>query len=248
MYVDTHCHLFKRYYKNIDDTIKECGSNIIIVSGIDGSTNKEVIKLCEKYKNVYGTLGLHPNSVFDCSFADLKYIEENINHPKIIGLGEMGLDYYRSTNKEEQEDIFLKQLNLAIKYNKPVVIHSRDSFEDTYNILKLEEYSNLKIVMHCYSYGLDEAYKFVDLGLKLGIGGIITFKNAKILKEVVKNIDLRHIVLETDSPFLCPERGKQNKPSYIPFIAEEIANIKDMDTKEVIRITTENALSQFDLK
>ncbi|MDD2518503.1 MAG: TatD family hydrolase [Bacilli bacterium] len=251
MLIDTHCHLFSEYYDDIDFVIKNMKSNIIIVSGTNTETNKQVIKLCNKYKNVYGTLGIHPSELENFQSSDLDFITENLNNKKIVGIGEIGLDYYWTTdNKEKQKEIFEKQLQLAKKHNKTAVIHSRDALTDTYNILNKKEYSNMKIVLHCYSYDLETAQKIVKLGIKLGIGGIITFDKSKNLENVVKNIDLNHLLLETDSPYLSPVpfRGKQNKPSNVRFIAEKIAEIKNIDVEKVIKSTSDNAIRQFDIK
>ncbi len=241
--IDTHCHIFNEYYNNIDDILNKMKENIIIISGTNDLDNQEVIKLCDKYPNVYGTLGIHPTeNVTDDSFT---FIEKNINNSKIVAIGEIGLDYY--WNKDENQKIkFIKQLDLARKYNKPVVIHSRDATAETYEILK--EYQDLKKVIHCYSGSLEMALKFIKINCKLGIGGVITFKNSK-LKDVVKEIDLKYILLETDSPFLTPEplRGTKNEPYNIIYVAKKIAEVKNISLEMVLKQTTMNAIAQFDL-
>ncbi len=249
--IDTHCHLFDEYYSNLDLIINNMKSNIIVVSGSNIKTNQEVIKLCNKYGNVFGTLGFHPSELDNFDNKDLEFIEENINNPKIIGIGEIGLDYYWQTdNKIIQQTVFKKQLDIALKHNKAVVVHSREALTDTYNILKQKKYRNMKIVLHCYSYDLEMAKKFTKLGFMLGIGGIITFKNSGTLRSVVKNIDLKYLLLETDSPYLAPTpyRGKVNEPKNVKLVAEKIAEIKNIDIEEVYKITTNNAICQFDLK
>ena len=249
MFIDTHCHIFKEYYDNITEVINEMKDNIMIVSGYNSSSNKEVIELVNKYPNVYGTIGLHPEEVNNISENDFDFIIENINNPKIVGIGEIGLDYhYVSDNKELQKDIFVKQMDIARKYNKTVVIHSRDAIVDTVNIIK--EYQNLKIVMHCYSSSLEVARDLIKMNVKLGIGGVVTFKNGVKLKEVVQNVPIENLLLETDSPYMSPEplRGKQNKPYNCYLIAEKIAELKGISLESVLEITTSNAVSQFDLK
>ena len=202
MVIDTHCHLFKDYYNDLDEVIKRMGNNIIIVSGTSNETNIEVIELCNKYKNVYGTLGIHPTEIDKYKESDLLFIVENINNPKIVGIGEIGLDYYwTKENKKIQKEIFKKQLDLAKRYNKTIVIHTREAIMETYNILKEANLNNNKIVMHCYSGSLEMAKQFIGLGAMLGIGGVVTFKNAYNIIEVVKVISLDKILLETDSPF-----------------------------------------------
>lgn len=249
MFIDTHCHIFKEYYDNIDEVINEMKDNIIIVSGYSSSSNKEVIELVNKYPNVYGTIGLHPEEVNNISETDFDFIIKNINNKKIVGIGEIGLDYhYISDNKDLQKDVFIKQLNIARMYNKTVAIHSRDAINDTLNIIK--EYKDLKIVMHCYSSSLEIAKELVKMNVKLGIGGVVTFKNGIKLKEVVENISLDNLLLETDSPYMSPEplRGKKNKPYNCYIIAEKIAEIKGISLEEVLNVTTSNAINQFDLK
>ena len=249
MFIDTHCHIFKEYYDNITEVINEMKDNIMIVSGYNSSSNKEVIELVNKYPNVYGTIGLHPEEVNNISENDFDFIIENINNPKIVGIGEIGLDYhYVSDNKELQKDIFVKQMDIARKYNKTVVIHSRDAILDTVNIIK--EYQDLKIVMHCYSSSLEVARDLIKMNVKLGIGGVVTFKNGVKLKEVVQNVTIENLLLETDSPYMSPEplRGKQNKPYNCYLIAEKIAELKGISLESVLEITTSNAVSQFDLK
>lgn len=247
--VDTHCHLFKEYYDDISLVIENMKENIIIVSGTNDLNNLEVLELCEKYPNVYGTLGIHPTEISNITKKSFEIIEKNLNNPKIVGIGEIGLDYYwTDDNKEEQKDIFIKQIELARKYNKSIVVHTRDSINDTYEILK--EYAlGLKIDIHCFSSSMEMALKFIEIGCKLGIGGVLTFKNSLKIKDIVKNIDLNNILLETDSPFLSPEpyRGHKNEPYNVLYVAKYISELKNISLEEVLKKTTENAISQFDL-
>lgn len=245
--IDTHCHIFKEYYENVDSIVNNM-DGYMIVAGCDDSTNLEVIDLVNKYDNVYGVIGIQPEEVSKISSSSYKIIEDNISNPKIVGIGEIGLDYYwDDSNKEEQIKVFKDMLSMARKYNKAVVVHSRDAIQDTYDILK--DYKDLKIDLHCYSGSLEMAKRFLDLGIKFGIGGVLTFKNSKTIKEVVEHLPLESVLLETDSPYLSPEplRGKQNIPNNIKIIAEKIAEIKGLSTEKIIEITTKNAISQFDL-
>lgn len=249
MYIDTHCHVISEYFSDIDNVLYlalKNGVSKIIVNGYDKKSNLEVIELVSKYDMVYGAIGFHPDSVdeYDEDFL-LKYI----NHDKIVAVGEIGLDYYYDNStevKNKQKDCFKRQLDIALKYNKPVIIHCRDSIGDTYEILKNNR--KLKGVLHCYSGSISMAKEFINLGFYLGVGGIITFKNAKNIIEVVNNIDLEHILLETDSPYLTPEphRGKVNMPSYIHLISSKIALVKGISCEEVASVTTKNAISLFD--
>ena len=246
MLIDTHCHLSYEDYENLDEIIKNM-NGIMIASGCSDKTNKEVLELVNKYPNVYGTLGIHPEEINNITEKSFKIIENNINNPKIVAIGEIGLDYYWvKDNKEEQIKLFKKQLDLATKYNKPVVIHTRDSVQDAYDILK--EYK-LKGTIHCFSSSLEMAREFIKIGYKIGIGGVVTFKNSMKLQDIVKNIDLKDILLETDSPYLTPEpyRGKRNNPSMVYYVAKKISEIKNIDIDEVINITGENAIREFDL-
>ena len=247
MLIDTHCHLSYEDYDNLDEIIKNM-NGIMIASGCGDKTNKEVLELVEKYDNVYGTLGIHPEEVNNITEDSFKLIEENINNPKIVAIGEIGLDYYWvKDNKEQQIELFKKQLDLATKYNKPIVVHSRESIQDVYDILK--KY-NLKGSIHCFSSSLEMAKEFIKLGYKIGVGGTVTFKNSKKLQEIVKEIDLKDILLETDSPYLSPEpfRGKKNTPSNVYFVAKKISELKDIDINKVLEVVNNNAKEEFDLK
>lgn len=246
--VDTHCHVLSSLYDNIDDVINRAvlnGVKMIIVNGCDSKSNKEVLKLVKKYDIVYGALGIHPEEVDNYNDKDIEFISEHINDDKIIAVGEIGLDYHYDYDKDKQIDIFKKQLDIAVSFNKPVIIHSRDSIQDTYNIIK--EY-NLKGIMHCYSGSVEMAREFNKIGFLLGIGGIVTFKNSKKLVEVIKDISIEYIVLETDSPYLAPEpyRGHDNEPAYVKKVAEKIAEIKEINYSDVCRITTDNVRRLFD--
>lgn len=246
--IDTHCHLFKEYYDNIEEIVSNM-NGYMITAGVDDDTNLEVIDVANKYDNVYGVIGIQPEEVLNFSDKSIKIIEDNINNPKIIGIGEVGLDYYwDDTHKEEQIKVFRCMMDLARKYNKTVVIHSREAIQDTYDIVK--EYSDVKCILHCYSSSVEMAKEFIKLGVMLGIGGVLTFKNSKKLVEVVKEIPMEYLLLETDSPYLSPEplRGKTNIPNNIEIVAKKIAEIKNISVEEVLRITTENAERQFNIK
>lgn len=250
MFVDTHCHISYEDYDNIDElimNIKNSRVEKIIVNGTDMKSNLFVLELVRKYDIVYGALGFHPTELDDFSYDYLDWLDKNIDNDKIVALGEIGLDYhYENTNKERQIDVLRRQLDIAVKHNKPIIFHCRDAIGDTYDILK--KY-NLKGTMHAYSGSLDMALKFIKLGYCLGVGGVVTFKNAKNIVEVIKNVDLKYIVLETDAPYLTPEpyRGKKNNSSYIPLIAEKVASIKGISSLDVASITSNVASELFDL-
>lgn len=246
MLIDTHCHLSCDDYNNLDEIINEF-DGIMIASGCDLKTNKEVIELVNKYDNVYGTLGIHPEEIENFKESDLKFIEDNLNNKKIVGIGEIGLDYYWvKDNKEQQKELFIKQLDIAKKYNKAVIVHSREAIQDTYDILK--KY-NLKGSIHCFNSSLEMAREFIKIGYKIGVGGVLTFKNSKKLQEIVKDIDLKDILLETDSPYLTPEpyRGQKNKPSNVYYVALKLAELKNLSIEDIINQTGKNALKEFSI-
>ena len=238
--IDTHCHI--DCIDNIEDIINNF-DGIIITSGYDDKSNLKVIELADRYDKVYGTLGIHPEEASNEYNMDI--IINNLDNPKIIGIGEIGLDYhYTKDNIDEQIDLFKKQLDIAQKYNLPVVVHSRDAIEDTYNILNGY---NLKGSIHCFSSSLEMARKFINIGYKIGVGGVITFKNGKKLRDVVSGINIKDILTETDSPYLSPEpnRGKVNNPSNVYYVIKEISNIKGISIDEVKTITMKNAEDVF---
>jgi len=249
MFIDTHSHLFNNYYDNIEEVIENAKNNNIeriIINGCDMKSNKEVLSLIEKYDILYGTLGFHPTELEDYREEDLCWLEKNLTNEKIVAIGEIGLDYhYDNTYKELQQDVFKKQILLAKKYNLPIVVHSRDAIYDTYNILKD---ADVKGEIHCFSSSLEMAREFIKLGYYLGVGGVVTFKNARNIVEIVKNINLEHILLETDAPYLTPEpyRKYKNESKYIPVIAGVISQVKNIEIKQIAEVTTSNAYHLFD--
>ena len=249
--IDTHAHLTHLDYNEseLKNVIKRMDNNIIIASGTNDSDNKEVIDLVNNYENIYGVIGIHPTEIDKISSDSYEFIENNLNNPKIIGIGEVGLDYHYEYDMEKEKEVFIKQIELANKYHKTLVIHSRDATKDVYDILKKYKDINTKAVIHCYSSSLEMAYEFIKLNCMLGIGGVLTFKNSKVLKDVVLNIDLKYLLLETDSPYLAPEpyRGTKNEPYNIIYVAKKIAEIKNISLDDVLKVTTENACRQFDL-
>ena len=249
MFIDVHCHLDSNYYDDIDKVInnaKKNNVNKLIYNGCNKKSNKEVIKLIYKYDSVYGAVGYHPTELDDVNEKDYELLESLLSNKKIVAIGEIGLDYhYPDTNKEKQKYAFRRQLELAEKHNIPVIVHSRDAIQDTFDIMS--EY-NIKGVIHCFSGSVEMAKEFIKKGFLISVGGIITFKNAKNIIEVIKNIDLSYVLLETDSPYLTPEpfRKEQNEPMYIPIIASKIADILNVSIEEVSSKTTDNAKRLFD--
>ena len=248
MLVDTHCHLFHKYYDNIDEILENAKNNCvgaIIVNGTNFEDNKEVLSLVSRFEMVYGALGIQPEEIDENWEEILNFIEEHINDDKILAVGEIGLDFHYDCDKELQKVVFRKQLELAEKYNKPVIIHSRDCIQETYDILT--EY-HVKGIMHCYSGSVEMAVKFNKIGFYIGVGGISTFKNASKIVSVIKKIPLEYILLETDSPYLTPEpfRGHVNEPANISIIFKKICDIKGLDYQEGERVLYRNVVSLFD--
>lgn len=242
MFVDTHCHIFKSDYDNIDEVLNNASNNNVkyyINNGSDREYNKEVLELVKEYDNMYGALGIHPETVDDYSLDDIEFIKNNLSNEKIVAIGEIGLDYhYTKENKDEQIKLLEMQLSLAEEYNLPVIIHSRDATEDTINTLKK---FNCKGTIHSFSGSLETAKIYIKMGYLLGVNGVITFKNCNI-KDVIKEVGLDNIVLETDSPYLTPVpyRGMQNNPSHILDIAKFVSELYNVSLEELSYRTNEN--------
>lgn len=249
MFTDTHCHIFSENYSQdkvleLIEHAKNQGVTKIINNGTDSRTNREVLLLSQKYENIYPAIGIHPE-VTEYIEDDYIFIENNIS--SIVAIGEIGLDYhYDNIDKELQRKIFKRQLDIAQKQNKPVIIHSRGATKDTIDILK--EFPGLKGIIHCFTGSLETADEYIKMGFKLGMNGVITFKNSKF-RDILKNIPLESIVLETDSPYLSPEpvRGTRNEPANIVHIAKFIAEVKGITVDELSKITEKNVEDIFDI-
>ena len=249
MFTDTHCHIFKEYYEDIDQVLNDASLNLVnryINNGTDLKSNKEVLSLINKYSNMYGAIGIHPEVVDTYTSTDLEELKNNLTNPKVIAIGEIGLDYhYTKENKLKQIELFEAQLKLAQDYNLPVIVHSREATNDTINCLK--KY-HIKGVIHSFSGSLETAQIYLKMGFKLGINGVITFKNAN-LKDVIKNIPLTSIILETDSPYLTPEpyRGTKNEPKRILDIAKFLCDLYNISLEELAKITNDNIKDIFNI-
>ena len=246
--VDTHCHL--NLTDDIDGILIDAERNNvkkIIISGCDKKSIRDGLEIIYRYPNVYMTIGFHPDEVDDLTDKDISDLEILLKtNKKIVGIGEIGLDYYHNDmNKDKQKEFFIKQIELAEKYDLPIVVHSRESIQDVYDILKEHKSRG---VIHCFSGSLEMAKLFVSLGFYLGIGGVLTFKNSK-LKEVVSELSLDNLVLETDSPYLAPEpyRGHTNYPQNIKIIAQALRKIKETTLEEVTDKTTSNVNKIYNL-
>ena len=250
MIIDTHAHLLKKYYDDLESEIEKVAAAEIIIfnSGVDPETNKEVIELAKKYDNIFATVGFHPTELANIEEKDLNELEKDIQNKKVVAIGEIGLDYYHDqTNKEKQIEIFKKQILLAKKYHKPIIVHTRNSLDDVYNILKESKLEQTGGIIHCYSGNTKMAKNFIKLGFLIGIGGVVTFKNATELKKVVEDIDIKSIVVETDAPYLAPTpyRGKKNTSRYLPEILKELEKIKKMPYNNIVDILEKNVHEKF---
>lgn len=248
MITDTHAHYDDRQFDGdlpkLLDEMRQNGVDKIITCGVNLKNSEEVLKLCEKYDMLYAAVGIYPHETSGQNF-DRTLLEKLAKHKKTVAIGEIGLDYfYDDSPRETQIDVLCKQLEVANDMNLPVTFHDREAHADTLELLK--KYKP-KGVVHCYSGSTQMAKEIVKLGMFLGIGGALTFKNARVLPEVVKEIPLESLVLETDAPYMSPVpfRGKRNRSDYILNIAEKIAEIKNIAVDEVLRTTSNTANEIF---
>jgi TatD DNase family protein len=255
MYIDTHVHLnADQYDEDLQDVInraREAKVSKMVVIGFDTITIKRAIELAEEHPDIYAVVGWHPVDAIDCTEDDLKWIEELASHPKVVAIGEMGLDYHWDKSpKDIQQVIFRKQIQLAKRVKLPIVIHNREATEDVVQILKEEGAAEVGGIMHCFSGSVETAKQCIDMNFMISLGGPVTFKNSKKPKEVAKEVPLEYLLIETDAPYLAPHpyRGKRNEPSYVPLVAEEIARLKDLPIEEVAEKTTQNALRFFNIE
>ena len=252
MYFNTHTHLnSKELYSQRDIFIKHALDNnvdYIVVAGYDLPSSKYAVEIAQEYPFIYATVGISPNDCLETTDADLNEIEALLQNPCVVALGEIGLDYYwEDVPHDKQKDIFQKQIDIAKKHDKPIVIHARDAYEDTYRILKQAAHRG---IMHCYSGSVEMAKRYIEIGFEISLAGPVTFKNARVPKEVATVIGIDHLMIETDCPYLAPHpfRGKLNEPANVVYIAQEIAKLKNMEIEDVARITTFNAKRMFVIK
>lgn len=252
MIFDTHAHyddpVYDKDREELFRTMRSEGVGIITDIGADIESTKRAIELSESYDFIYAAAGVHPSEVYSLEEADMEFLRRATESPKVVAIGEIGLDYhYEDTVREVQKKWFIRQLELAKETKLPVVIHSRDAAQDTLDIMKAEHAQESGGVIHCFSYGWDMAKIYLDMGFYLGIGGVVTFKNAKKLKEVVQKAPMERLVLETDAPYLAPEpyRGKRNASHYLKYVAEEIAALRNMTPEELILVTEENGKRMY---
>lgn len=250
-FIDTHSHIDMIEDIALEEVIQNAmntGVKKVIIPAANETSFEPMLEICEKYENVYCMLGVFPQ---DAKMWNDKTSEKIIqlakNNNKVVGIGEIGLDYYWDTSFTDlQKEIFIKQIEIANELNLPIAIHDREAHKDIFDIITKHN-KNSDVLLHCFSGSVEFAKECVKQGFYLALGGVVTFKNAKKMKEVAKEISLEHLMLETDAPYLAPVpyRGKTNQPSYIPIIAKEIADIKGVEISEVAEITTKNAEKVF---
>ena len=217
MYFDTHCHLnSEQLYEKKDEFIKHALDNqveMMVVVGYDLESSKKAVEIAKEYPFIYAAVGIGPNDCLNTTTQDLQIIDEYLNEPKVVALGEIGLDYYwDDVPSDKQKEVFQQQVDLAKKHQKPIIIHCRDAYEDTYEVLKRNGHPG---IMHCYSGSVEMAKRFIDLGFYISLAGPVTFKNARVPKDVAEKIGLEHLLIETDCPYLTPHpyRGTLNEPA-----------------------------------
>ena len=254
MIFETHAHYDDEQFENDRDELltkmREHGISPIINVGASMESARESVRLAHKYDFLYAAVGVHPSDIADLKTEDMDELLTMANDPKVVSIGEIGLDYY--WDKEEdvqanQREWFIRQLDVAQKADLPVIIHSREAAADTFDIMREASSRGIRGVIHCYSYSPEQAIEYVKLGYYIGIGGVVTFKNSKKVKEAVQAVPLERIVVETDSPYLAPDpfRGARNDSTYLPYIVRQIASLRQITEDEVVKETAKNAYNLF---
>lgn len=252
--IDSHAHLDEeRFDEDRDELIKSLKENAIsyvINPSSDMETSRRVVKLSNRYDNIFAAVGIHPHDAEGFKEEDLDELRELSKDERVVAIGEIGLDYYYDNSPREiQKEVFKKQLELAYELDLPVIIHTRDAMGDTYDILKEFE-GRVRGVMHCYTGSIEMAEKFMKLGFYISIAGPVTFKNAVNVREMAKQIPLERLLIETDSPYLAPvpNRGKRNDPTNVRYVADMLANLKEIQIDKIIEHSRENTVKLFSLK
>lgn len=252
MFIDTHAHLQdKAFEKDLNDTIiqaRKNGVGIIVIPGTDMKTSKKAIEIANSNVQIFAATGYHPHDAKKFKLNDLEILESMFSQNVVVAFGEIGLDFhYDFSPRDTQKSVLREQLKLAKKIKKPLILHSRESQRELISILEQEEAYKLGGVVHCFSGNIDEALKFVEMGFYIGFTGVVTYKNADMMRDVAKVIPLERILVETDAPYLAPnrERGKRNEPKNIPVITEKLAEIRKISVNEMSEILLDNAKNLF---
>lgn len=254
MLIDSHAHLdderFDRDRDRLIKSLKELGVDLVINPGADLNSSIKAVSLSEQYDNIYAAVGVHPHSAKEMDDSTIDILKSFTNREKVIAIGEIGLDYYYDNSPRDiQQKKFIEQLNLAKEVDLPVIIHTREAAKDTFDIIKEAQDGSLEGVMHCFSGSVEMAMEYIKLGFYISLGGPVTFKNARVSKEVAKAIPLDKLMIETDAPYLTPEpyRGKRNEPFYVRYVAGMIAELRGITFEEVATKTSENARQLFNI-
>lgn len=252
MLFDTHVHLndeqFNEDLQEVIERAKEAGISYMVVVGFNRPTIERAISLVKEYDFLYASIGWHPVDAIDMTDEDLAWIEEMAANPKVVALGEMGLDYHWDKSPHDvQKEVFRRQIGLAKKLKLPIIIHNRDATEDVVQILREENAEEVGGIMHCFSGSAETAKECIEMNFHISLGGPVTFKNAKKPKRVAMEVPLDRLLIETDCPYLAPYpyRGKRNEPAYVKLVAEQVAELKEISFEEVAQKTTENAKKLF---
>lgn len=255
MLFDTHVHLNARQFKEdrteVIERAFEAGVHSMVVVGFDEETIPLAIEIAEQYETIYASVGWHPVDAIHFKDEHLQYLDKLSHHSKVVALGEMGLDYHWDTSpKNVQANVFRKQIQLAKSVNMPIIIHNREATSDVIRLLKEENAEKVGGIMHCYSGTVSEVQTCLDMNFYISLGGPVTFKNAHEVKEVAKIVPLDRLLIETDAPYLAPHpnRGKRNEPAYVTLVAEQIAQLRNIEYEEICQITTRNANKVFRIK
>lgn len=254
MIFDTHAHYDDEAFNEDRDklllSLPENGIEAVVNVGASIQSTKNTLELMKKYSFVYGAAGVHPNETAELNEHLMDWLKHVAGKEKVVAIGEIGLDYYwNEPEPEVQKHWFVRQLDLAREVNLPIIVHSRDAAKDTLDIIKAENARDMGGVIHCFSYSVEMAREYLSMGFYLGIGGVLTFNNAKKLKEVVDYMPMDQLVLETDCPYLSPvpNRGKRNSSLNLPYVVKAISEIKGISEEEVIAVTRENARRMYRL-
>ena len=255
MIFETHAHYddeaFDEDRERLLMSMQENEIGYVVNVGASLSSTQKSNQLAEKYPFVYAAAGVHPSETAELNEENFEWLQEQCRHKKVVAIGEIGLDYYwKEPAQETQKRWFARQLELAKTIQKPVIIHSRDAAKDTFDMISAHNVGEVGGVVHCFSYSVEMALEYVALGFYIGIGGVVTFKNGRKLKDVVESVPIERILLETDSPYLAPEpnRGTRNSSFNLPVIAQKIAQIKGMTYDEVVSVTEENARQMYHIE
>lgn len=252
MLIDSHAHLDDRRFDGDRDrlikSLKDSGVGMVINPGADLGSSIKAVSLAEQYDNIYAAVGIHPHSAKEMDDSTIEILRSFSNRKKVIAIGEIGLDYhYDHSPREIQQERFIEQLNLAKEVDLPVIIHTREAAKDTLDIIKKAQNGSIKGVMHCFSGSLEMAWEYIELGFYISFAGPITFKNARVSREIINAMPLNRLMIETDSPYLTPEphRGKRNEPAYVRYVAGTIAELRGISFGEIAKRTAENTRELF---